>query len=236
MRAVEVVDGMLKCSKCGQTKPVSEFSKGQNKSGYRSQCKQCVHEVYLSDKGRILQQHKDYYEANKDSYLDACKAYRNSHREQTRKTMHEYYLRNGEKIRERSKKQFANFTPEQMKKRKEYLHSYYTTEEGRSYKRRKFHERKSAELLVESSLTDEEWLNTVKFFDGRCAYCGKSKKLTQDHIVPVSKGGGYTKNNIIPCCGSCNSSKQDKDFMEWYASKPYFAEERLNRIKEIMRY
>ena len=72
MRAVEVIDGKLKCSRCGIIKPVSEFSKGRNKSGYRSNCKQCVHELYLADKERILAQHKDYYENNKEKYLENC--------------------------------------------------------------------------------------------------------------------------------------------------------------------
>lgn len=65
--AVEVIDGKLTCSRCGITKPTSEFSKGKNKSGFRSHCKQCVHEAYLADKERILQKHKDYYERNKES-------------------------------------------------------------------------------------------------------------------------------------------------------------------------
>lgn len=49
-RAVLVVDGQLKCARCGIVKPVSEFSKGKNKSGYKSYCKQCVHEQYEADK------------------------------------------------------------------------------------------------------------------------------------------------------------------------------------------
>ena len=44
-------------------------------------------------------------------------------------------------------------------------------------------------------------------YDNRCVKCGEKKKLTMDHIMPVSKGGGDIASNIQPLCGSCNSSK-----------------------------
>ena len=45
----------------------------------------------------------------------------------------------------------------------------------------------------------------------RCYYCGKrcKDKLTQDHIVPLSKGGAHTLSNIVGACGACNSKKND---------------------------
>ena len=96
-RAVLVVDGQLKCARCGIVKPVSEFSKGKNKSGYKSYCKQCVHEQYEADKERILKQHKEYYEGNKEQYLQTCKVYREAHKEEKSAYAKEYYQKNNEK-------------------------------------------------------------------------------------------------------------------------------------------
>lgn len=234
MRAVEVIDGKLKCSRCGEIKPVSEFSKGQNKSGHRSNCKQCVHELYLADKERILAQHKEYYENNKEKYLECCKEYREAHKEETKIAMHKYYLANADKIKARSSLQFKNFTEEQMAHRKAYLKGYYSTESGRAYKRMKFHQRKALIDNLPNDFTKEEWESTVSLFGNRCAYCGEEKPLTQDHIIPVSKGGGYTKQNIVPCCGSCNSRKQDRDFIAWFKGMPFFSEERLEKIYMVM--
>lgn len=43
-----------------------------------------------------------------------------------------------------------------------------------------------------------------------CAYCGSKKELTIDHIIPKSRGGKNTWNNLITCCLSCNLKKGDK--------------------------
>lgn len=41
----------------------------------------------------------------------------------------------------------------------------------------------------------------------RCVKCETHKNLTIDHIVPVSRGGENTVENMQTLCHSCNSSK-----------------------------
>lgn len=53
-------------------------------------------------------------------------------------------------------------------------------------------------------------------FHGRCAYC-PALPTTWDHVVPVSQGGLTEPGNIVPACGSCNSSKGTKDVLVWLA-------------------
>lgn len=45
---------------------------------------------------------------------------------------------------------------------------------------------------------------------GKCAYCGNSRDLTIDHILPKSKGGLNTWENMVTCCSRCNVIKGDK--------------------------
>jgi 5-methylcytosine-specific restriction endonuclease McrA len=40
-----------------------------------------------------------------------------------------------------------------------------------------------------------------------CQYCGSSKHLTIDHILPRSRGGSHTWDNVVIACESCNGSK-----------------------------
>jgi 5-methylcytosine-specific restriction endonuclease McrA len=42
-----------------------------------------------------------------------------------------------------------------------------------------------------------------------CQYCGARANLTVDHIVPRSKGGGSTWENIVASCAPCNRRKGD---------------------------
>lgn len=89
---------------------------------------------------------------------------------------------------------------------------------------------------LDKSLTSKEWNECKKFFNNECAYCGrKMNNLTQDHFIPLSKDGEYSKKNIIPSCRSCNSRKNNKDFYEWYKEDIHYSKERLNKIEEYFR-
>lgn len=80
-----------------------------------------------------------------------------------------------------------------------------------------------------------EWLDTLTLFDNKCAYCGKDSELTQDHIIPVSKGGKHTVDNLIPACKGCNASKLNKGFLPWYKEQRFFDSDRLELIQSIVK-
>ncbi len=44
----------------------------------------------------------------------------------------------------------------------------------------------------------------------RCQYCGSRKQLTIDHVLPRSRGGKHTWDNVVIACGSCNSRKGNR--------------------------
>jgi 5-methylcytosine-specific restriction endonuclease McrA len=43
-----------------------------------------------------------------------------------------------------------------------------------------------------------------------CQYCGSRHRLTLDHVVPRSKGGLHTWDNVVTACERCNGTKGDR--------------------------
>lgn len=43
----------------------------------------------------------------------------------------------------------------------------------------------------------------------RCQYCG-ARAETLDHVVPRSRGGGHTWENVVAACRPCNVHKADR--------------------------
>lgn len=94
------------------------------------------------------------------------------------------------------------------------------------------HQRGRGEADIDYTYT--EWRETVIFFGGTCCYCGrtmrKGETLTRDHLVPFSEGGKTEQGNVVPACKSCNSSKGDKEWRDWYMKQDMFSQDRMNNI------
>jgi len=73
---------------------------------------------------------------------------------------------------------------------------------------------------AEGAHTNEEFRIVCQEFDFCCIYCGRSEieigQLTEDHIVPLIRGGSNSIENIAPACSLCNASKGDKTMEEYF--------------------
>ena len=77
-----------------------------------------------------------------------------------------------------------------------------------NYKRRK--------VRSDFRLMYHEWQDILKIFNYKCAYCQENKKLTLDHYFPFHFDFPTNKENCIPACLTCNSSKWRKlVWQEW---------------------
>jgi 5-methylcytosine-specific restriction endonuclease McrA len=43
----------------------------------------------------------------------------------------------------------------------------------------------------------------------QCQYCGNSRDLTVDHVIPKARGGKSTWSNLVTACKPCNTRKGD---------------------------
>ena len=48
---------------------------------------------------------------------------------------------------------------------------------------------------------------------GRCVYCGAAA-TSLDHVVPKSRGGPHTWDNVVSACSRCNHLKADRGIAE----------------------
>ncbi len=93
----------------------------------------------------------------------------------------------------------------------DYKKKYRRKHKARIY----FHtqQRRAMQKSVGGSHTLGEWEDLKAQYNWTCPSCRKSEpeiKLTEDHIIPLSKGGSCNIENIQPLCHSCNCKKHTK--------------------------
>jgi 5-methylcytosine-specific restriction endonuclease McrA len=71
----------------------------------------------------------------------------------------------------------------------------------------------------------------------RCQYCGRQTgDLTLDHVIPRSRGGSHTWENLVSACRSCNHRKGGKSVAEArFTLRCQPAEPRAGRYYSIQR-
>lgn len=91
---------------------------------------------------------------------------------------------------------------------------YFSTPLGKSARIRGNHRYFSHKRVTECTLTFNQWNKIIENQGNKCAYCKKPfnsmRNPTRDHIIPLSKGGGLTFENVQALCQSCNSRKKDR--------------------------
>jgi 5-methylcytosine-specific restriction endonuclease McrA len=103
----------------------------------------------------------------------------------------------------------------------------------RGRKARSARKRKRRMARVEHDLSPEQW-EALKTAWGGCAYCGASDTpLQRDCVLPLSRGGRYTLDNIAPACASCNASKCNAEVTSWLRRKRLDERAFLQRHAEV---
>lgn len=173
----------------------------------------------LIDEGRKNQQKihsRCWYERNRDKAIEKAAARRKAHPEKGVEYQATYRKTHPEKVAE-IQATYCNTHPEKEAKRHATYRQTHREISIVSCSRRR--SLKYANTPISDMLTSTEWLAILAQADGHCAYCDKEAKLTLDHVIPLSKGGTHSKDNVVPACLHCNSSKGNKTLEEWNAKR-----------------
>lgn len=192
------------CTKCKKFKPLDSFQKdSQKKDGLRSSCKEC-------DKVKK----RDYYIKHAKEIIEKTRLWAINHPDKRREIGKRWKDENLDKAREHGRLWAASHKDENRER--ERIWRSQNPEKSRD----KCRHYRVIRSTAQGGYTKAEWEEKKREYSNCCAYCGSSKKLTVDHIVPISHSGSNYISNIVPACKSCNCSKGNKLFNEWLKIKP----------------
>jgi 5-methylcytosine-specific restriction endonuclease McrA len=228
------------CTKCKAELPLEMFGNHKGtKDGLNHRCKNCCRQYYYDNREKTLEDVGKYREKNKEKISEYKKQYYIENKKDIRQYKKKWYQKNRDFVLKRAE-QYRIENEEVIKEKKRL---YNLNNPGNSNIRAQRYRTRKRKLPA--TLTAKQWTGIKRDFNNSCAYCGMTEKehirefnerLHQEHFIPLSEGGEYSHNNIIPACKSCNSSKQDKDFFEWYPRQEFYNEERKNFILKYLDY
>ena len=201
-----------RCPRCGETKPIDDFSLNRSRADGRGcwcrSCRKGAQARYRRDnKAKIAARAKEYRRNNKAKIAARLKEKDQRQRNGRRREKYRTDPECRQKMRARSRAHYdAN--------RAHILAAgaaYSQTPKGKATTARKNHKRRERMANAENTLTAAEWQDILDKQGNRCALCGREftdgDPPTRDHIIPVSKGGGLTRENVQALHRSCNSRK-----------------------------
>ena len=207
------------CTKCGETKPTSEFYKRPDrKNGLRSRCKACEltchsdwyadhHEEMLAYNANYRSEHHEERAAYYASHREEFASYRADHREKNMAYAASYYAEHRQEI-------IGKAAAYRIKHREE-IASWRKANLDKS--RANYHRRRARKLSNGGTHTAQDVQRQGDCQKWLCWWCGKycAEKYDVDHLVPLKRGGHNWPSNIVISCPHCNRSKQDKTPDEW---------------------
>lgn len=157
---------------------------------------------YAGNREKVQDYSRQWRAVNRERKKASNAAYRAANHESLVERERLYYVANREHRKAYNLVYYANHREE----RREYSKAY--REKHRPQVRAGKARRRARKKGVAHTLTVAQWQAIKVAYKSRCAYCNrKMKRLTQDHVVPISQGGPTVVENIVPACQTCNSAK-----------------------------
>jgi hypothetical protein len=181
-------------------------------------------------------------QANPEKFREATRRWRKANPEEVREKKRKYdrswYKKNPDKKRENDRR-YRKAHPERQRNRRLLLQKA-NPDKMRERNRRNKALRRAASRQSIIPATKSAIDARFALWRNRCAFCGVDanhsrnhghRRLTEEHVMPLSNYGLDESPNIMPACKTCNSSKNASPLEEWYRRQPFFTEARWRKIK-----
>jgi HNH endonuclease len=176
---------------------------------------------YQTKREQILEQARQYRNKNRERRSARIKQYRITHREEVAARRRKYYHEHREHCLAQKRRDYEKHKEQRLENSKVYR----KTERGRLIRRASWHKREAQKLSVGGFYTSAQILEQLRRQRNRCYYpaCGRSKfqKVNGkyvyhiEHVVPLSRGGSNSIDNLVLSCPTCNLRKGTKLLHEW---------------------
>lgn len=133
--------------------------------------------------------------------------YKSKHPELVKEQLLEWKSRNKDKVRQHDQKYYFENQIEILKRRR--TESYRA--KHASYERK----RRATKRGCFGNISDALWNSALEFYGNVCLCCGTHNDITLDHVIPLSLGGKHEISNAQPLCLSCNSSKGNRNTIDY---------------------
>lgn len=206
------------CSRCKQSFPATTEHFSLHKGKLYCHCRACLkldkQESHERNREKDNARTKAWAEENREYRLEQGRQYYQENRNVIIKRVRDWEIANREYRNERQRTRYAEdpeYREKQLQWRKDNI--VYARLYG---KIKRMQRRKN-----QPTCTVEELQALYEQQDGRCGYCGIPVRIEVeddayiDHIVPLSKGGASTIDNLLFCCEQCSLSKRAMYLSEW---------------------
>lgn len=174
-------------------------------AGRKTKCSKCI-----------------YRDADQDAERAAAHEWAKANPERASRRSQEWRAANPERLRERNRA-YRDANIEAARERSRAWREA-NPDKAKAQADRAWHSRRAR--LAEAESDAGISVSALRDRDGdSCSYCGRdllytgdrqdNAKASIDHVVPLSRGGSHTWDNVVLACLGCNKSKGARTLSEW---------------------
>jgi 5-methylcytosine-specific restriction endonuclease McrA len=219
-----------RCTKCRAIKPADQFYKDAHHSdGLKSCCKACAsaaqkvryeanpesaraktREWYRANHDRALAYAEQYRKVNTEKVCESTRRWRAKSQDKIKESRRQYYQEHKEQCHVRFRQWYQSHRSEQLARMEAFrkVHpDYFSDWDDRNREKKRGSTNKRRAILRKVTVGEVSREEVFRRDRGICHICGK--KLTPqmwhlDHLIPLSKGGSHTPENVAVACPRCN--------------------------------